>query len=185
MYKRQLHTDPRRKCLQRYCPSLSVEFPASVCQAFIHVIKNCQKDDTSLWQFYFLEFVREELFDGGLGGGLLGALFAAAGSLSNGAAVEQDFHGKVLVMVWTGLGDQRVVKALVFFPLDELLKRRLLIKVPGASYRNITQNQPVDDPFRRLKAAVHVAVSYTHLDVYKRQVSVLQRRRNGRLKEIS
>ena len=60
-------------------------------------------------------------------------------------------------MVWTGLGDQRIMKALVLFPLDELLKRRLIIKVPGASYRNITQNQPVDDSLRRLKAAVHVA----------------------------
>ena len=75
---------------------MSVEFPASVCQTFIHVIKNCRKDDTSLGQFYFLEFVREELFDGGLGGGLLGALFAAAGSLSNGAAVEQDFHDSAI-----------------------------------------------------------------------------------------
>ena len=119
---------------------MSVEFPASVCQTFIHVIKNCRKDDSSLWQFYFLEFIREELLDGGLGGGLLGALFAAAGSLTDGAAVEQDFHGKVLVMVGAGFGDQRVVKALVFFPLDELLKRRLIIIVPGPSYRNISRS---------------------------------------------
>ena len=49
------------------------------------------------------------------------------------------------------------MKALVLFPLDELLKRRLVVIVPGPSYRNITQNQPVDDSLRRLKAAVHVA----------------------------
>ena len=122
-------------------PFLERGVPASVCQTFIHVIKNCRKDDSSLWQFYFLEFIREELLDGGLGGGLLGALFAAAGSLTDGAAVEQDFHGKVLVMVGAGFGDQRVVKALVFFPLGMMTHG---IENPYIEYRDSLSDQNAD-----------------------------------------
>ena len=136
--KRCLHTDPRRKCLQRYCPSLSVEFPASVCQTFIHVIKNCRKDDTSLWQFYFLEFVREELFDGGLGGGLLGALMLEKDSI---IAVQEyvtpdAFYTEEHRTIYRAIEELSMeLKPIDLYTVTERLKaKKELKKVGGASY---------------------------------------------------
>ncbi len=77
--------------------------------------------------------------------------FAAAAALTNGAAVEQNLNGEVLVVVGARLGDQRIVKALVLFALDELLKRRLVVIVPGPSYRNIAQISRSMIPFAASK----------------------------------
>ena len=79
--------------------------------------------------FRFLQFSREQRVDGGRGGGLLGAFFAAAGALTAGLAVEQDLDIKFLVVVGAGLADELVAQDLILLALHQLLQSCLIVKI--------------------------------------------------------
>ena len=93
---------------------------------------------------------------GGLGGSLLGILFAAALAGADGNIVEPDLHLEGLGMVRAGLAEKVIGQRLAALALDELLQGGLKVPAGVAHFGHIVQNEFLNDPSGLGNASVQI-----------------------------
>ena len=86
-----------------------------------------------------------QMLDGGIGSSLLRLLFAVAGALSDGLSIEQDPHGKGLVVVRSGGVHQLIGEHLTTFSLDQFLQVGFVIPAGLIDLVHVIQDKALND----------------------------------------
>lgn len=80
-------------------------------------------------------FIREKGFYCHTGSILLGFLFAATAALPHRLTIERNFNLEALIMVRTGLTNQRIGQYLVLLTLNQLLQLGLIVDIMQLLHR--------------------------------------------------